>query len=305
MSGRALAAVLLGVLAWGCDRGAPRVSSVRVAVSARERELEEEGLGPEQQREAARDALHEAGFRIVGAPPGYRARVDVRSARQTFSEATGDEVVEIEVELELAPDGSRGPAALSASGVGAVRLDGGRRGAAWRRALAAAVAQASSGLRLAFSAEEKPVAALVADLRGDDPRRRDQAMRVLGDRRSAAAVPALGGVLQDRDPAVAERAAGALSRIGDPRAVGPIIDFSLALDGGRHTARYARIIGDIGGAEARGYLLTLESGHVDPEVRAAAREALAEMDAREQEAARVAEKARTQSTRPGSGTMAR
>ena len=97
----------------------------------------------------------------------------------------------------------------------------------------------------------------------------------------------------------------ALARIGDRRAVAPIIDFSLRLDDGRHTARYARIVGDIGGGEARGYLLTLESGHVDPEVRAAAREAVAELEAREREAARVAEKARTESRRPGSGSMAR
>jgi HEAT repeat protein len=304
MPRHAPAALLLATLAWGCSRDAVRVTSVRVGAGGHERALAEAGIEPELQRETARDALREAGFRLVGGPPGYRARLEVRAAGEAFSEATGEQSVEVRVELQLVPEERPGAAAVSATGTGVVRLGGGRR-EAWRKALAGAVRQASNGLALALSAEQKPVEQLVADLRSDEPRRRDQAVRVLGDRRSAAAVPALIALLRDPDPALAEQAAGALARIGDRRAVGPIIDFSLELDGGRQTARYARIVGDMGGSEARGYLLTLESGHVDPEVRAAAREALADLDAREQEAARLAEKARTESSRPASGSMAR
>jgi len=50
----------------------------------------------------------------------------------------------------------------------------------------------------------------------------------------------------------------------------------------------ARIIGDIGGREAEGYLLTVEAGHPDSRVRRAAREALGEMRARAREARGVA-----------------
>jgi hypothetical protein len=50
-------------------------------------------------------------------------------------------------------------------------------------------------------------------------------------------------------------------------------------------ARVARVVGDIGGQEAQGYLLTLEAGHPDPRVRVAAREALGELATRDAQAA--------------------
>ena len=108
---------------------------------------------------------------------------------------------------------------------------------------------------------------------------RDHAVRVLADRRSSAAVPALLDRLKDEDRRVVHRAVGALAQIGDERAVPALIELSRSGDPPL-TARIARIIGDIGGAEAEGYLLTLEAGHPDPRVRTAAREALAELDAR-------------------------
>ncbi len=154
---------------------------------------------------------------------------------------------------------------------------------AWRAALEQAVREASAGLVLALSEEAKPSQKLIHDLRSKDARVREQAIRVLGDRRVVEAVPALIDRLGDPDPLLAERAAGALAQIRDPRAVGPLIDYSRRSDDGAQTARFARIIGDIGGSEARGYLQTLESGHLDPRVRAAAHEALQEMGERERE----------------------
>jgi hypothetical protein len=52
-------------------------------------------------------------------------------------------------------------------------------------------------------------------------------------------------------------------------------------------ANLARIIGDLGGPDARAYLLTLASGHPDPQVRSAAQQALDDMAAREAEAVRA------------------
>jgi hypothetical protein len=46
------------------------------------------------------------------------------------------------------------------------------------------------------------------------------------------------------------------------------------------TARLLRFVGDIGGPEAEGYLLTLASGHPDPQVRMAAQEALDDLASR-------------------------
>jgi hypothetical protein len=47
----------------------------------------------------------------------------------------------------------------------------------------------------------------------------------------------------------------------------------------------ALIIGDIGGAEARAWLLTMAWGHPDATVRGVAHQALTEMEARELHAA--------------------
>jgi hypothetical protein len=303
MSRRALAATLLCALGLGCDRGTVRLTAVRASPGGHERALREAGLDRDALRTAALEALREAGFRPVDGGPGYRARVEIQSAAEVSLEGP-ERAVTITVELQLSPEDGHGLATVSAGGTGTHRLAG-ERGEAWRKALAEAVRQASGDVRVALSAEGKPVAQLVADLASDDPRLREQAIRVLGDRRSRPAVPALIARLDDPDPVLAERAAGALARIGDPRAVTPIIDFSLRFEEGRHVARYARIVGDIGGSEVRGYLMTLESGHLDPDVRQSAREALADLDAREAEQARVAAKAGTQSSRPGSGSMAR
>ncbi|GAO03286.1 HEAT repeat protein [Anaeromyxobacter sp. PSR-1] len=114
-------------------------------------------------------------------------------------------------------------------------------------------------------------------------------MRVAAERRAREAVPALVERLRDPEPEVAHLAVGALGQLRDPRAVGPLIDLSQRGDGGMALA-LVRIIGDIGGPEAEGYLLTLEAGHPEPRVRAAARDALAELRAREAEAGRVAGK---------------
>ena len=121
---------------------------------------------------------------------------------------------------------------------------------------------------------------LVRDLQSDDARVRGQAVRALADRRNPAAVEGLVEQLSDEDPPAADRAIGALAEIGDQRAVMPLIELGHRR-GGRDLAQIARIVGDLGGREARSWLDTLAIGHEDAEVRAAAREALAELVSRE------------------------
>jgi hypothetical protein len=105
-------------------------------------------------------------------------------------------------------------------------------------------------------------------------------VRVLGERRSRQAVPALIARLDKEEPRVAHKVIGALGQIGDERAIPALIELSHATTDAGLTARLVRFIGDIGGAEAEGYLLTLSSGHPDRRVRAAAREALDELSQR-------------------------
>jgi hypothetical protein len=285
VSCRVFAAVVLAGLGLACGRGAAHVTSVRASVGLQEEALRAAGLDRAALERCAREELAAAGFRLGEGRRSYRARLGVVSVSIGRGGEAGP-VAEMVVELELEPlRADRSASTLVETGTGVVRIDPRKRQEAWRDALGAAVRQASAGLALAFSEEAKPAVAIVTDLGSDNPRVREEAIRVLGDRRSVEAIPSLIERLRDPDPLLAERAAGALAQIGDPRAVGPLIDYSRRRDDGAYTARFARIVGDIGGGEARGYLQTLESGHPDARVREAAREALQELDARERERA--------------------
>ena len=276
------------VLAATACQGSPppvRVASVRLADSALAGPLQETGIAPATLEAAARDALGRAGFRSGEGERAYRARVDVIAVRLAPPQAQGAVRVEAAVEIELEP--LKGGSTARETGSGSAAVGAGGTGQAWGAALEAATREAAEGLALAFAEDAKATAQVMRDLDAQDPRVRERAARVLGERREAGAVPVLLGRLRDPDPEVVHRTVGALAQIKDPRAVGPLIDVSRNGDGA-FTARVARIIGDIGGREAEGYLLTVEAGHPDPRVRRAAREALGEMRARAREARGVA-----------------
>jgi hypothetical protein len=302
---RALAAlILLGCGGLACGRGPVHVASLRASAGAHDEALRAVGLDRAALAAAATAGLTAAGFRMGEGKRAYRARLGVTSVRRRPAD-DGSARVEITVDLELTPLGAEGEPVLE-TGVGAARASPRATPDAWRAALEAAAREASAGLALALSEEAKPSQELIRDLRSKDARVREHAIRVLGDRRTQEAVPALIERLGDADALLAERAAGALAQIRDPRAVGPLIDYSRRNDDGLHMARFARIIGDIGGNEARGYLETLESGHVDPRVRAAARDALQEMSDREREQGRVTDRGGTRESRTvDSGRMKR
>jgi HEAT repeat protein len=118
---------------------------------------------------------------------------------------------------------------------------------------------------------------------------RDQAVRALAERGDKEAVPALVQRLKDSDPEVVERTVGALAQLRDARAVPGLIELTRHRDA-PYVANVARIVGDLGGPEARAWLLTLSSGHPDDVVRGAANEALAELSAREPAARAAAPK---------------
>jgi HEAT repeat protein len=196
---------------------------------------------------------------------------------------------ETAVEIALLPE-ARGAPRRSELATASVPLSPGvLPREAWLAAVAEAARRAAEGLALAVAAEEKPAAALVADLGAEDGRVREHAIRVAGERKLHEAVPVLLARLREEEGRLAHRVVAALAQIGDERAVGPLIDVSGSGDAAL-AARLARFIGDIGGAEAEGYLLTLASGHGDPRVRAAALEALEDMSARAKEAALAARK---------------
>jgi hypothetical protein len=247
--------------------------------------LREAGLDDTAVEAATREGLAGAGFSLGEGGRSYRAQVDVAGVRLLPPDSpAGPPRVEVAVGIELTPAAPGKGSARRETGSGVAPLAGGDPRAAWRSALALAAREAADGLALGFAEEGKSLEKLLADLESKDARVRDHAVRVLADRRSAAAVPAIIARLRDEDGAVARRAVGALAQIGDERAVAPLIELSQS-DDPALTARIARLIGDIGGGEAEGYLLTIEAGHPDPRVRGAAREALREMRARAEQAA--------------------
>ena len=192
----------------------------------------------------------------------------------------GVTTAQVVVTLELTP--VMGDVALRETSRGSAPVTAGPDGfrAALEAAATGALQRAVDGFAMQLAADGKRNADLVKDLASSEPRVRDQAMRVLAERGDRDAVPALVAKLRDPDPEVAERAVGALAQLRDPRAVGPLIGLVHRRDPG-YVANMARIIGDIGGADARAWLLTMASGHPDVRVRSAAHEALADLAARE------------------------
>ncbi len=141
------------------------------------------------------------------------------------------------------------------------------RAAAYHRALGQALRQALDAQKLQLEAIEKPTPALIADLGADDVRRRDYAIRALGERRAAEALhPLIARLSEGEEPALVLRAAAALGSLGDERAIPALIE---AAERESLPARAAllAIIALIGGPMAEGYLFTLSTGHPSDEVR--------------------------------------
>jgi hypothetical protein len=274
---RSLASVGLAlVLAGGCRPSPPppHVESVRVADTTLETAVEV-GLDRAAVEAVSRAALVEAGFLLTPGPPAYRARIELVGLR--LGQAAGGRGLQVEarVELELTAVEGQEPARREV-GSGSEAL--GQQGApgATRAALAAAVGEAARGLRVGLSAEGKPVEALLADLESSDVRLRDHAVQALGERREPRAVPGLIKRLSDGDRRVVDRAIGALSQLKDRRAVPALIELSRGTDAAI-ALRLVPVVGDIGGGDAEGWLLTIEQAHPDPRVRAAATDALADL----------------------------
>ncbi len=266
-----------------CGRGPIRIESIRVADGGAASEMPEAGLDEAALETAVRDGLKGAGFRLEGGRERtYLARATLASLRVAQGPG-GAARAEVAVEIELAPSGAAGGQTVRETGTDTEPLGGSPPATAFRAALAGAARDAAGALALGFSEAGKSERHLVEDLAAGDARVRLRAVRVLGERGTRAAVPALVEKLHDEDASIQHAAIGALARIKDPRAVGPIIDVARRGDPMILT-RLSRIIGDIGGPEAEGFLLTLSSGHPDPRVRRAAREALDEMSARAVEA---------------------
>ena len=266
----------LGVAAAGCQRSPPpSISGVKVGAALADA-VSEVGLDPAAVEGVARAALAEAGFRLEpGRERTFEARVDVVALRVVPAAGGQGTRAELAVEVELVPATGDEPPHKEA-GRASEPIGPGGPSRAVRAALTSAVGEAIRALRVSVAADVKSNEALIADLAAPDDRVRGQAVQALGERKVKAAVPALIERLHDADPKVAHRAVGTLAQIRDPRAVPALIDLCRGGDSGL-TLRMVRIVGDIGGRDAQGWLLVQEQAHPDPRVRQAAAEVLDEL----------------------------
>lgn len=139
---------------------------------------------------------------------------------------------------------------------------------------------AGVGARVKLAAGDQRV--IVAAIDGADEDLRDEAMRLAGDRREAAAVPALIKRLKSEDHAERDRAIGALAAIGDRRAVRPLTEVAKFNELG-DLPKVLDALATIGGPEARSYLEFVASGHESVEMRDLAKQALVHLERREAE----------------------
>jgi hypothetical protein len=277
-SARLVAAALVLVAACRIGPEPIHVVTVQQASDTTSAALGETGLDRPGIESAVRTALAGAGFVLEDGARPHAAGVDVTALRVGAGPAGPEAEVTVDLVLTPVAAGSGAPRRETATGGAALSLSPSPRDA-WQRALADAARRAAEGLALGVRAEGKGDSGLISDLSSQDFRVREQAVRVLGERKSRAAVPALVARMKEEDPRIVHRIVGALAQIGDERAVPGLIDLSRGTDA-VVTTRLLRFVGDIGGAEAEGYLLTLASGHPDAHVRRAAQEALDELTAR-------------------------
>ena len=235
--------------------------------------------------------------------PAFRCRAEVTFTRESDEEAPPTRSLadggsplrraEVGITVTLSPSSGEGdPIREEASAVrlfdpAAKPVPGGSvdaRTQAFRAALDAALQSAANGLLLELDAADKSDVQLIADLSSADRGLRDCAVRQLADRRNPAAVPALIERLKDSDRPLVLRAMGALEALRDRRAVKPLIDLTERQDPAFVT-QVVYVLGALGGSDAEAFLYTLENGSPDPQVRAAAAEAAAELRQRRKVAA--------------------
>lgn len=152
---------------------------------------------------------------------------------------------------------------------------------AMRAAFDAALGQLVQLADLQLAALGKGDRELLADLKHEDLRVQEFALRVLSERRNPAVVDVLIERLKTaKDPDQLRRLVGALSELRAQKAVKPLIELTRGKDPS-FVREIVFSLAQIGGEEATAYLFTVAAGHDDPVIRAAAEKALAEIELRD------------------------
>jgi hypothetical protein len=196
--------------------------------------------------------------------------------REALKDGSAYTLAEVGVTLSLERRGVEPVRNYEVVGLGEVRVEGKKpeaRRDALREALRRALTQVTAAAVLQMTAADREDAALLQDLQSQDERVREFALRVLADRRHPAAAPLLVRRLQDEDPKVVRQSIGALVEMKAHVAVPALIDLMKDRELG-FVQEVVFAIGEIGGVEAEAYLFTVAQGHDQPDVQAAAQQAL-------------------------------
>jgi hypothetical protein len=196
--------------------------------------------------------------------------------REALKDGSAYSFAEVGASLTLERGGGESVQSYEVVGLGEVRVEGKgpeARREALREALRRALAQVTAAAALQLKAADREDAALLRDLRSQDERVREFALRVLADRRNPAAAPLLVRRLQDEDPEVVRKSMGARVEMKALTAVPALIELVKDQEIG-FVQEVVFAIGEIGGVEAEAYLFTVAQGHDQPDVQAAAQQAL-------------------------------
>jgi len=149
------------------------------------------------------------------------------------------------------------------------------------RVLQQAIGRAVEMIDLQLESRYLPTERLAELLNSQDSEDRLYVLRALRERRLPEMMPRIIEMLSDPDPDVAMEAVGVLVAQKEQRAAVPLIRMAQ----GRDLVFLFQIItalAEIQGPVAKGFLFTLAAGHDSPEVRKRAREALGQIQSREE-----------------------
>lgn len=211
-----------------------------------------------------------------GEKAAWSLTLELPFTRESLRDGSAYSFAEVGATLELERRGEEGVQHYQVVGLGEVRVekkDAEARRKALREALKRALSQVTEAAGMQMAAADREDAALLQDLQSQDDRVREFALRVLADRRNPAAAPLLIRQLQDEDPQLVRQAIGALVEMKARDAVPALIELVKDREIG-FVQEVVFAIGEIGGTEAEAYLFTVAQGHDQPDVQAAAKQAL-------------------------------
>jgi len=215
----------------------------------------------------------EKGRRVEGA---WSLTLELPFTREALKDGSPVSIAEVGATLVLERRDADPEQHYQVVGLGEARVEGKdteTRRKALREALRRALTQVTEAAVLQLKAADRPDGALQQDLLSNDERVREYALRVLAERRHPAAAPLLIRQLEDDNPREVRRAIGVLAEMKAPAAVPALIELMKDREIG-FAQEVVFAIGEIGGTEAEAYLFTVAQGHDQPDVQAAAQQAL-------------------------------